>query len=313
MATLDKASAIHPNTRWWVKADGCDLVSGLEESVKLEWNGDADYRTSAVQELYNTYRSRLDSVNSLVSDIPIVEPDRRQTLFVALKREYNSLCGDVNFIVAGSFTTCNVMNMLITCSIAALQKASDSYSAKVDSASEKKVVQLAWNVDDLNRLSSLGRSMRTEVISLKEILEDSSTDIVALNVAGKLYDLKKRLSEFVKGVFPISCLCLIVLLLLLGLYKHKRTAATHIMVVMISTESRVRKPYALPVQCFSYVGITVNQMRAILDRVITAMKARNMAVNGILHAHMTVFTNNYYTCVQGFIQSGVVPLPFILA
>ena len=129
--------------------------------------------------------------------------------------------------------------------------------------------------------------MRTEVISPKIILEDSSTDIVGLNVSRKLYDLKKRLSEFVKGVFPISCL------LLLGLYKHKRTAATHIMVVMISSESRVRKPYALPVQCFSYVGITVNQMRAILDRVITAMKARNMAVNGILHAHkiMTVFTN----------------------
>lgn len=34
------------------------------------------------------------------------------------------------------------------CSIAALQKATDIYSAKVDSASEKALVQLAWNVDD---------------------------------------------------------------------------------------------------------------------------------------------------------------------
>ena len=97
--------------------------------------------------------------------------------------------------------------MLTTCSIAALQKASDSYSAKIDSASEKKIVQLAWNVDDLNRLSSLGRSMRTEVVSLKEVLEDSSTDIIALNIARKLCDLKKKLSEFVKGVFLISYLC----------------------------------------------------------------------------------------------------------
>lgn len=53
------------------------------------------------------------------------------------------------------------------------------------------------------------------------------------------------------------------------------------MVVLISSESRVRNPYALPVQCSSYVGITVKQMRAILNGVITAMKARNMDVNGI--------------------------------
>ena len=86
---------------------------------------------------------------------------------------------------------------------------------------------------------------------------------------------------------------LITIFFLLGLYKHKRTAATHIMVVMISTESRVRMPYALPVQCFSYVGITVNQMRAILDRVITAMKARNMAVNGITHLHSNLVLHVY--------------------
>lgn len=102
LATLDKASAIHPNARWWVKADGCDVVSGLEESVKLEWNGDADYGSSAVEKLYIIYRSRLDSINGLVSDVPLVEPDRRHTLIVALKCEYNSLCDDVNFIVEGN-------------------------------------------------------------------------------------------------------------------------------------------------------------------------------------------------------------------
>ena len=24
---------------WWIKADGCDIVSGLEESLRSEWNG----------------------------------------------------------------------------------------------------------------------------------------------------------------------------------------------------------------------------------------------------------------------------------
>ena len=66
-----------------------------------------------------------------------------------------------------------------------------------------------------------------------------------------------------------------------GLYKHKRTAATHILVIMISTECRSRKPYALPIQCVSYVGMTVSQMRTILNRVVSAMKERGMDINGV--------------------------------
>ena len=62
-----------------------------------------------------------------------------------------------------------------------------------------------------------------------------------------------------------------------GLYRNKRTAATHILAVMISTECRSKKPYALPIQCISYVGIAVKQMR---DRVVSAMVSRGMEVNG---------------------------------
>lgn len=106
MATLDKASTVHPNARWWVKCDGCDLKSGLEESVKLEWNGDADYATTSVQELYSAYRSRLDSIDQLISDVPIINPDRRQSLIVALNDECDVLCRDINFIVKGIIFSC---------------------------------------------------------------------------------------------------------------------------------------------------------------------------------------------------------------
>ena len=77
-------------------------------------------------------------------------------------------------------------------------------------------------------------------------------------------------------------MCSFVIFCVIGLYKHKRTAATHIFVVLISTESRSKKPYALPVQCFSYTGISVTEMRAVLNRIITAMVDRNMHVNGEL-------------------------------
>ena len=29
-----------PNSWFWIKGDGCDLVSGLSESTKMEWTGD---------------------------------------------------------------------------------------------------------------------------------------------------------------------------------------------------------------------------------------------------------------------------------
>ena len=82
----------------------------------------------------------------------------------------------------------------------------------------------------------------------------------------------------------------------LGLYEHKRTAATHILVVMISTESRSQKPYALSVQCLSYLGMTVKQMRGLLNRLLVAMVERNMDVNGELMGisiYSTVFTVLY--------------------
>ena len=49
MATIDHAVEVHPVAKWWIKADSCDIVSGVEESVRLERNGDAEYGTEAVQ------------------------------------------------------------------------------------------------------------------------------------------------------------------------------------------------------------------------------------------------------------------------
>lgn len=85
-----------------------------------------------------------------------------------------------------------------------MQKASDTYSASVDCGSEKKLLQMAWDVDDLSRLSTSGRSLRTEVITLKEMLEDPSSDILTLNVARRLCTLKNKLSDFVKGVLTLT-------------------------------------------------------------------------------------------------------------
>ncbi len=72
--------------------------------------------------------------------------------------------------------------------LAALKKCNDAYSAKVRSGGshEKTLLNLAWNVDDLQKLSAGGRVLRTDLATLKDVLEDADADIIALNVAKKL-------------------------------------------------------------------------------------------------------------------------------
>ena len=47
--------------------------------------------------------------------------------------------------------------------------------------------------------------------------------------------------------------------------RFRRKAATHIFVIMISSELRNRKPYALPVQCIPYAGLNEESMRRLIN------------------------------------------------
>ena len=67
IATLEDAHRIHPSARWWVKADGCDIVSGLEESLRNVWHGDVDLGTGELQVKYQKYLDRLKRIQSIVT------------------------------------------------------------------------------------------------------------------------------------------------------------------------------------------------------------------------------------------------------
>ena len=92
---------------------------------------------------------------------------------------------------------------------------------------------------------------------------------VDVNFPRQLNDLRSRCRVFVKRVT-----------------RAKRTAATHLMVFMISHERRDRKPYALPVQCLPYVGMTEAKMRLLANNIIKEMVNRKMNVAGKLQVHM---------------------------
>ncbi len=58
MEALRQAKKSNQDGRWRIKADACDVRSGLRESMLGEWAGDKDLGSGALQLLYKEYRSR---------------------------------------------------------------------------------------------------------------------------------------------------------------------------------------------------------------------------------------------------------------
>ena len=56
VAVLDDAAISHPNSWWWLKADGCDINKGLKESVQQKWSGDVDLNDGHLQKQYEAYQ-----------------------------------------------------------------------------------------------------------------------------------------------------------------------------------------------------------------------------------------------------------------
>jgi len=77
----------------------------------------------------------------------------------------------------------------------------------------------------------------------------------------KLTDIRKDLSNFIKRVT-----------------LHQCTAATHVLVFMISNEERRMKPYALPVQCLSYKGLADSTVRNLANEIIKEITKRQMNI-----------------------------------
>ena len=56
---MDEAKRLQQNAEWWIKADGVDVVSGLSESVTLQWSGDVDLNNGMVEKMHNPYLKRV--------------------------------------------------------------------------------------------------------------------------------------------------------------------------------------------------------------------------------------------------------------
>lgn len=105
--------------------------------------------------------------------------------------------------------------MCLSCEYIALKSGNDEYSSKVHGGSAKQntLLDLAWKVDELNTLSSNGHSLRTEVVSIKELLDNPNSDILGANVARRLTNLHERLVAFVRGESSLNVLDIVCLVM----------------------------------------------------------------------------------------------------
>ena len=94
MTVLDDAARAHPNSWWWLKADGCDINTGLKESVQQKWSGDVDLNDGQVQKQYEAYQKRLDSAKKLGLEDRNEIKDQLQMLL-------NDLTKDLEFLNSG--------------------------------------------------------------------------------------------------------------------------------------------------------------------------------------------------------------------
>ncbi len=65
VASIEQAAAQLPGSRWWIKSDGCDVVSGLMVSMRNVWNGDVDFGDGLLQKQYSDYLKRLEFIDNL--------------------------------------------------------------------------------------------------------------------------------------------------------------------------------------------------------------------------------------------------------
>lgn len=110
---------------------------------------------------------------------------------------------------------------------AALQKSVGEYTSKLDAgnAAEQTLFTLGWEAEELKQLMEDGRKLLVELRVVLDTIVDVEASLISKNIPRRLTVLREKLSTFVTKVT-----------------RHQRTAATHVLVIMISTEDHCRKP-----------------------------------------------------------------------
>lgn len=137
---LTMAHQRNPTGRWWIKADGCDILKGLRESTKREWSGDVDMNDGVPQQHHHKYLSRLTKAATLKCSIP--PPD---TFYNKITTQKNDFKQDLAFLESGNhIKPCLHKIYYIATYITGLKHTEERYTAKMGSGRSKQKHYLNW-------------------------------------------------------------------------------------------------------------------------------------------------------------------------
>ena len=125
------------------------------------------------------------------------------------------------------------------------------------------ILSLLWDIEQLRKLNANARKLVSDVTAALDLVVGPRGTQQSCNLPQKLSSIRSRLCDFTKGLF-----------------HFKRVPASHIFCVMISSELRKCKPYAIPVQCLPYAALKEQDIRQIVNNLIEEMVKLGMKVAG---------------------------------
>ena len=182
----------------------------------------------------------------------------------------NNLGKDLEFLQSGISCLYNFLFNVWQIDVVEITTFNNEYSVKLQSCAqrEKELIILAWKVKELTELNENGRQLHRDInILINKMGQDTHVED---NIPSQLSYVRQKLHSFIKGVT-----------------RHQHTTATHILVFMISSEERRRKPYSLPVQCVPYKALTDSKIRYLANKIVSEMKKRKMNVAGTMLKNCT--------------------------
>ena len=168
-------------------------------------------------------------------------------------------------------------------------KANRPYEDKLraGNAPERVMLALLCDIDTLKKLNEQARTLVMDISGAQDLLEQPECQRTQANLSRKLTNIRKSLQDVVKGV-----------------YQFKRRPATHIFLLMVSSELRNHKPYAVPIQYLPYAGLKESDLRRFVTRLVQEMDRLKMKVAGknLLVIIPICFSGLFLT--KGFVSNG---------
>lgn len=232
----------NPEGRFWIKIDGTDVKTALMESVTGKWNGDVDLGDGVLQELRNKYNERLKVITALAD-----KEQSMENLVCKLSQCTKTLSDDVIFLNEG-FTV-------------AVKKYKEKFSATNTPVTTLK--DCNWDVVEYQTLIEDAQAIKSTCEQSKKELVLGCNEHQLKTCKALLKDATPKIKAYTRDLF-----------------KKKRTAASHVEVIMISDEKRNCKPYALPVKFVPCQTLKDEQVRELNQEIKQKMAENGLKVAG---------------------------------